>query len=131
MALNNKIFDQTLAGGSDSVYLRLNSINKTSFQITHPNTGTITFFVSNSTNAVNITNPVQMAGINWSEFPIWDTVNQAYVYSVDLSLPQFISPTTLVIECLNNEYMQVEVSGIGQYIIEQHINTFENYTRDQ
>ena len=110
MALNKKIFDQTLLGGSDSVYLRLNSINKTSFQITHPNTGTIVFRVSNSTNPVNITNPSQMASIGWSDFPIFDLSIPGYVYSVDLSLPQFVSPTTLILECLNCEYMQTVVS---------------------
>ncbi|HNA64979.1 MAG TPA: hypothetical protein PLP33_28680 [Leptospiraceae bacterium] len=130
MALNKKIFDQTLLGGSDSVYLRLNSINKTSFQITHPNTGTIVFRVSNSTNPVNITNPSQMASIGWSDFPIFDLSIPGYVYSVDLSLPQFVSPTTLILECLNCEYMQIVVSGTGQYIVEQHINTLENYVRE-
>ena len=130
MALNKKIFDQTLLGGSDSVYLRLNSINKTSFQITHPNTGTIVCRVSNSTNPVNITNPSQMASIGWSDFPIFDLSIPGYVYSVDLSLPQFVSPTTLILECLNCEYMQIVVSGTGQYIVEQHINTLENYVRE-
>lgn len=130
MALNKKIIDQTVAG-TFSRYIRLNSINKTSFQITHPNSGTIVFRVSNSTDPVNITNPVQMAGIGWSDFPVWDSVALAYVYSVDLALPQFISPTTLVIECLNCEYMEIEITGAGQYVVEQHINTFENYTRDQ
>lgn len=130
MALNKKIFDKTLAGGSSSVYLRLNSINKTSFQITHPNNGTITFRVSNSTNPVNITNPAQMASIGWSDFPIFDLSIPGYVYIVDLSLPQFISPTTLILECLNCEYMEIVVSGTGQYIVEQHINTLENYVRE-
>lgn len=130
MALNKKIFDQTLAGGSSSVYLKLNSINKTSFQITHPNTGTITFSVSNSTNAVNITNSIQMSTIGWSDFPIFDLSIPGYVYTVDLSLPQFISPTTLILECLNCEFMKIVVSGTGQYIIEQHINTLENYVRE-
>lgn len=131
MALNKKIIDVTLAASTSLTYLRLNSINKTSFQITHPNTGAVTLRVSNSTDPVQITNPVQMAGINWSDFPVWDAVALAYVYQVNLSLPQFVSPTTLVIECLNCEYMQIEISGTGQYVVEQHINTFENYTRDQ
>jgi hypothetical protein len=130
MALNKKIIDETVAG-SFSKFIRLNSINKTSFQITHPNSGTIVFRVSNSTDPVNITNPVQMAGIGWSDFPIWDAFLGAYVYQVDLSLAQFVSPTTLVIECLNCEYMEIEITGAGQYVVEQHINTFENYTRDQ
>jgi hypothetical protein len=130
MALNKKIIDETVAG-SFSKFIRLNSINKTSFQITHPNSGTMVFRVSNSTDPVNITNPVQMAGIGWSDFPIFDLSIPGYVYIVDLSLPQFVSPTTLILECLNCEYMEIVISGTGQYVVEQHINTFENYTRDQ
>lgn len=130
MALNKKIIDETVAG-TFSKFIRLNSINKTSFQITHPNSGTMVFRVSNSTDPVNITNPVQMAGIGWSDFPIFDLSIPGYVYIVDLSLPQFVSPTTLILECLNCEYMEIVVSGTGQYVVEQHINTFENYTRDQ
>ena len=130
MALNKKIIDETLAGGSFSKYIRLNSINKTSFQITHPNSGTMVFRVSNSTDPVNITNPVQMAGIGWSDFPIFDLSIPGYVYIVDLSLPQFVSPTTLILECLNCEYMEIVVSGTGQYVVEQHINTLQGYVRE-
>lgn len=129
MALNKKIFDQTIAG-TEYVYLRLNSVNKTSFQITHPNTGTLIFRVSNSTQPVAVNNPSQMALIGWSDFPIWDQSIPGYVYTVDLSQPQFISPTTLVIECLNCEFMQIEISGTGTYVIEQHINTLDSYVRE-
>lgn len=129
MALNKKIFDANI-NGTEFVYLRLNSINKTSFQITHPNNGTLTFRVSNSTDPVAVNNSSQMASIGWSDFPIWDTSLSNYTYVVDLSLAQFVSPTTLVIECLNCEYMQIEISGTGQYIIEQHINSLDSYTRE-
>ena len=88
------------------------------------------FRVSNSTNPVNITNPVQMAGIGWSDFPIFDLSIPGYVYIVDLSLPQFVSPTTLILECLNCEYMEIVVSGTGQYVVEQHINTLQGYVRE-
>lgn len=129
MALNKKIFDATIAG-TEFVYIALNAINKTSFQITHPGSGTIVFRVSNSTQPVEVKNAAQMATIGWSDYPTWNQTTQNYVYVVDLSFPEYASPTTIVIECLNCQFMQIEVSGTGQYIIEQHINTMDSYVRE-
>lgn len=129
MALNKKIFDATIAG-TEYVYIALNAINKTSFQITHPNNGTIVFRVSNSTQPVEVKNPAQMATIGWSDYPVWDNTLQTYTYVVDLTLAEFVSPTTLVLECLNCQFMQIEITGAGQYIIEQHINTMDSYVRE-
>lgn len=122
MGLNKEILNLAITGTA-GVYLPANGMNKTSFQITHPNVGNVVVQASNSTAKVNYNNPIQMATIGWSDLRITQP-DDTKVYVIDLADPMWASPCTIPFECLNYEFMNIFISGGlgGNYIIEQHIN---------
>lgn len=130
MALNKKILDVTLAGGNAVVYIPINLVSDTSFQVTHPNNGSMVVSVSNSTAQVNIDNPAQMATIPWPSFPITQP-DLTTTYTINLADAQWASPMGFAIECLNFQYMRVQIiAGTGHYVVEQHINSLDSYVRE-
>lgn len=126
MSINSKILD-TVAAGATTVYFPLNNIPDSSFQITHPNTGTLIFSVSNSTETVNVSDTVQMASIGWSDLPIPLDAG-GLTYTVDLTDAQFVSPWTASFSRLKFQYGRIVINTSGVVSIEQHSNSI--YTKE-
>ena len=126
MSINNNLFTGTLAG-AQTIYFTLNNVPDSSFQVTHPNTGTLVFSVSNSTKTVNISDATQMASIGWSDVGIPLDVG-GITYIVDLTDPQFVSPWTGNFSKLKFQYGRIVINTTGDVSIDQHSNSL--YTKE-
>lgn len=127
-SVNRTLFNGAIAG-SQNINLRIAATKGTSFQFTHPGSGTVVFQISNSTDPVNIVNDPQMNTIGWSDFQII-LPDGTKTYIVDFSDPVVgPSPTNIPLKCLNFEYLRIIVSGTGDYRVDQHINDL-NYTHE-
>lgn len=127
-SINRTLFNGAVAG-TQVIDMRIAAVKATSFQFTHPGSGTVVIQVSNSTNPVNVINTAQMNTIGWSDVRITlpdDTTS----YVIDFSLPVWgTSPTTIPLECLDYEYMRIVINGAGDYRVDQHANQL-NYTHE-
>lgn len=127
MSVNAKIFEGTVPG-VQQIYLDINSTSATSFQITHPNTGLMVIRVSNDTRTTNIKDPAQMALVQFLDLKITQP-DGTETYLINLADPQWFSPCGIGIECLNAQYMNIEIQDVGDYKIEQHVNSV--YTKEE
>lgn len=127
-SINRQIFNGAIAG-TQILDMRIAGKKNTSFQFTHPGSGTVVIQVSNDTSPVSVLNQLQMNTLEWSDIRI-TLPDDTKSYIIDFSLPVWgTSPTTIPLECLDYEYMRIVLNGIGNYRITQHSNQL-NYTHE-